>query len=146
MKAALVAMNTRNDAATWQRSRAPRLRRDEEHRLQVLCVRWFRLRYPALAGLLFAVPNGGRRDPLTGARLRDEGVTAGVADLILLKGNGTYNALCLEMKTGIGRQSQSQRQWQRLVEEQGKCLYSVCRTVDEFIKAVGDYMSYAPGQ
>lgn len=146
MKAALVAMNTRSETATWQRSRAPRLRRDEEHRLQVLCVRWFRLQYPQFAGLLFAVPNGGRRDPLTGARLRDEGVTAGVADLILLKGNGTYNALCLEMKTGVGRQSQSQRQWQRLVEEQGKCLYSVCRTVDEFIKTVSRYMSYAPGR
>lgn len=51
----------------------PRMRRhphDEEHRLQVACVRWFRLQYPALSHALFAVPNGGRRDAMTGAKLK----------------------------------------------------------------------------
>ena len=32
---------------------------DEEHRIQVSCVRWFRLKYPHLFARLFAVPNGG---------------------------------------------------------------------------------------
>ena len=57
---------------------------DEEHRIQTACVRWFRLKYPHLFARLFAVPNGGRRDGITGARLKEEGVLAGVADLILL--------------------------------------------------------------
>ena len=59
--------------------------RDEEHRLQSACVRWFRYQFPALAHSLFAVPNGGRRDAATGARLKDEGVLAGVSDLVLLQ-------------------------------------------------------------
>lgn len=58
---------------------------DEEHRIQCSCVKWFNLKYPKLKGRLFAVPNGGRRDTVTGDKLKAEGVTAGVSDLILLK-------------------------------------------------------------
>ena len=58
---------------------------DEEHRIQCSCVKWFNLKYPKLKGRLFAVPNGGRRDTVTGGKLKAEGVTAGVSDLILLK-------------------------------------------------------------
>ena len=43
---------------------------DEEHRIQCTCVRWFSLQYPRLDGRLFAVPNGGRRDAVTAAKLR----------------------------------------------------------------------------
>lgn len=86
---------------------------DEEHRIQTACVRWFRLKYPHLFARLFAVPNGGRRDGVTGARLKAEGVLAGVADLILLVPNAGYHALLIEMKTPKGRQSESQRAWQR---------------------------------
>ena len=32
----------------------------EESQLQRICVKWFRLQYPELAVLLFAVPNGGQ--------------------------------------------------------------------------------------
>ena len=45
---------------------------DEEHRIQCSCVRWFRLEYPELRRMLFAVPNGGRRDAVTGQKLKDE--------------------------------------------------------------------------
>ena len=57
---------------------------NDEHSIQVACVTWFRYEYPTLSKRLFAVPNGGRRDAVTGARLKAEGVIAGVADLILL--------------------------------------------------------------
>ena len=86
---------------------------DEEHRIQCTCVRWFSLQYPQLDGRLFAVPNGGRRDAVTAAKLRAEGVVAGVADLILLKSNRDYGALLIEMKTTKGRQSESQKKWQK---------------------------------
>lgn len=62
--------------------RGRRPSRDEEHETQAACVRWFRAAWPGLRGRLFAVPNGGRRDAVTGARLKAEGVVAGVADLI----------------------------------------------------------------
>lgn len=111
---------------------------DIEHRLQCACVRWFNLQYPALRGRLFAVPNGGRRDAATGARLKEEGVVAGVADLILLKSNSRYGALLVEMKAGRGRQSPSQRQWQASVQDE--YLYVVCRSLNEFITQVKGYL------
>ena len=49
--------------------------KNDEHRIQSACVRWFRLKYPKLKNVLFAVPNGGRRDAITGARLKEEGGT-----------------------------------------------------------------------
>lgn len=73
--------------------------KNDEHRIQSACVRWFRLKYPKLKNVLFAVPNGGRRDAITGARLKEEGATSGVSDLILLKSNRFYGGLCIEMKS-----------------------------------------------
>lgn len=114
---------------------------DEEHRIQCECVRWFRLKYPKLRKLLFSVPNGGRRDAVTGARLKEEGAIAGVSDLILLKGNRFYGALCIEMKRPGGYQSKEQKEWQKTVEETGN-KYVVCHSVDEFMKCVTDYLKY----
>ena len=113
---------------------------DEEHRIQQACVRWFNLRYPHLRGRLFAVPNGGRRDAVTGARLKAEGVIPGVADLILLKPNRRYGALLVEMKTPLGRQSQGQRRWQQAVCQDDEYKYVVCRSLDAFIGEVEEYL------
>ena len=55
-----------------------------ESQIQHDCLVWFRLQYPKLARMLFAVPNGGKRDAKTGARMKYEGAVRGVADLILL--------------------------------------------------------------
>lgn len=112
---------------------------DEEHRLQVACVRWFRLQYPQWAHALFAVPNGGRRDATTGAKLKAEGALAGVSDLILLKSNADYGALLIEMKTQKGRQSEQQKWWEELIT-QDRYKYVVCRSLDEFIREVEEYM------
>lgn len=113
---------------------------DEEHRLQVQCVAWFRSRYPHLRSVLISVPNGGRRDAVTGARLKAEGATAGAADLILLKPNKFYGALCIEMKTPKGRQQKTQKAWQAAVEAQGN-KYVVCRSFEEFKEIVTEYIN-----
>lgn len=114
---------------------------DEEHRIQAACVRWFRMAHPQLAPRLFAVPNGGRRDGITGARLKEEGVLAGVADLVLLVPNAKYHALLIEMKTPKGRQSDSQRAWQRAVAGNEDYLYVVCRSLEEFMKKIEEYLN-----
>ncbi len=113
---------------------------DEEHRIQCACVKYFNLKYPKLQGRLFAVPNGGRRDAVTGGKLKDEGVTAGVSDLILLKSNRDYGALLIEMKTPVGRQSDSQKEWQKIICENGEYKYVVCRSLDDFIREVDSYL------
>ena len=113
---------------------------DEEHRIQCSCVKWFNLKYPKLKGRLFAVPNGGRRDVVTAAKLRAEGVVAGVADLILLKSNRDYGALLIEMKTIKGRQSESQKKWQKTVCFNEEYKYVVCRSFDDFKREVDEYL------
>lgn len=113
---------------------------EEEHRIQCACVRWFSLQYPKLRGRLFAVPNGGRRDQTTAAKLKAEGVVAGVADLILLKSNHDYGALLIEMKTATGRQRESQKAWEQSVCAGGEYKYVVCRSFDDFAREVNEYL------
>ncbi len=110
-----------------------------ESQIQHDCLAWFRLQYPNLSLLLFAVPNGGRRDAKTGARMKYEGVLKGVSDLILLIPKKGYASLCIEMKTPKGVQSEEQRKWQREAE---RCRnrYVVCRSLPEFKKAVNEYL------
>ena len=115
---------------------------DEEHRIQRSCVRWFNLKHQSLKGRLFAVPNGGKRDALTGAKLKAEGVVAGVADLILLAPNRFYGALLIEMKTASGRQSTSQKEWERIVTDKGEYKYVVCHSLEDFINEVDNYLKY----
>ena len=113
---------------------------DAEHKLQCACVRWFRLKFPKLRNILFAVPNGGRRDAVTGAKLKEEGATSGVSDLILIRSNRFYGALCVEMKKPGGYQSPAQKEWQKDAEANG-AKYVVCRSLDEFMKVVTDYLN-----
>lgn len=114
--------------------------KDEEHRIQCACVRWFRYQYPMFRRLLFAVPNGGARSKATAGKLKAEGVVAGVSDLILLVGRGSYKGLCIEMKRPKGTQSAEQKAWQRDVEQEGY-LYIICRSFDDFVQKVGEYLS-----
>lgn len=88
---------------------------------------------------LFAVPNGGRRDDVTGAKLKAEGALAGVADLILLKSNRFYGALLIEMKTKKGTQSDAQKEWECEITKDGY-KYVICRSLDDFMKVVTDYL------
>lgn len=122
-----------------ERGKVRRRPGDAEHRLQSSCVRWFRMQYPQWGHSLFAVPNGGRRDKATGARLKDEGVLAGVADMILLRQSKGYGALLIEMKTKAGRQAASQKEWQKAVEADGY-RYVICRSLEEFMAAVTEYL------
>lgn len=114
--------------------------RNTESQLQKSCVMWFRVQYPRLRSLLFAVPNGGARSAITGAILKSEGVLAGVADLLLLVPNKKYHGLCIEMKTPKGRQSPTQKQWEKAVTLQGY-KYIVCRSFTDFVKEINAYLN-----
>ena len=127
-------------AAHKQAAKTRKRPSEEEHRIQCECVKYFALQYPSLRGRLFAVPNGGRRDATTAAKLKAEGVVAGVADLILLKSNRDYGALFIEMKTLKGRQRDSQKAWQNIVCADSEYKYVVCRSFDDFKREVDDYL------
>lgn len=113
--------------------------RHVESRIQVSCVSWFRLQYPKMARLLFAVPNGGMRGKVEASIMKGEGVVAGVADLLLLVPTSKHHGLCIEMKTSKGRQQDSQKAWQEAVEGQGY-KYIICRSLDEFMAQIRAYL------
>ena len=71
-----------------------------EHEEQVTLFTWFRMRYANM--LMYAIPNGGARSSITGARLRDEGVLAGVPDIFLPCPSGGKHGLYIEMKRQKG--------------------------------------------
>lgn len=114
--------------------------RHVESTIQIACVKWFRYQYNHLRRLLFAVPNGGYRNPITASIMKAEGAMAGVADLLLLVPNANFHGLCIEMKTPKGRQADTQKEWQADVEKQGY-KYVVCRSVDDFRKEVNEYLN-----
>lgn len=111
----------------------------QESSIQIACVNWFRIEFPEFDGLLFSVPNGGQRNAITAKIMKSEGVVAGVSDLILFIPSKGYHALCIEMKTPKGKQSDKQKQWQMLVE-QYKYKYVICHSVEEFQHEVTEYL------
>ena len=125
-----------------------------EHNEQARCVAWFRLQYRDLAPLLFAVPNAARRTRWEVAQLKQEGMVAGVSDLVLLVPRGGYGALCIEMKKEQeewkagkrtlkrGYQSPAQKAWQAAAEQAGN-KYVVCHSLDEFQRDVNRYLALA---
>lgn len=118
--------------------------RQEEHRIQCAIVKWFYYAYPAYrGGCLFAVPNGGHRNIQTARNLKAEGVTSGVSDLLLLVPKREYHGLCVEVKTPVGRQSDNQKNWQRIIEAQGY-KYCIVRSLDEFAELVRWYLNEPP--
>lgn len=110
-----------------------------EHRTQKACVWWFRLQYPHLAGLLFAIPNGGARDAVTGRMLKEEGVLAGVADLFLSVPARGLHGLYIEMKTQKGVVSDKQKAFADNVIGMGYG-WEVCRSADDFRRIVEAYL------
>lgn len=113
--------------------------RHAEYNIQVACVTWFRLQYPH--HLIYHVPNGERRDAVTGARLKRSGVVAGVPDLVIPYANGKHSHLYIELKAGSsGRVSANQKHVIEQLKEGGACV-AVCRSVDDFIDTVRAYFS-----
>lgn len=115
--------------------------RDLEHKLQCLCVEWFRYWYPK--GTIFAIPNGGARNVVTAAKLKAEGVLAGVPDLCVPMARGGFHGLYIELKNGKkGVVSERQRTiMDKLSDEGYKCV--VCRSFDDFKREIDEYMTLA---
>lgn len=63
--------------------------------------------------------------------MKAEGTVSGAADLFLVKGNGLYHGLFIEVKTLTGRQQPSQKEFEAIVTQR-RYKYVVVRTFDEF--------------
>lgn len=94
-----------------------------EHQEQVLFIQWFRRTYKDVR--IFAIPNGEARSKSAGARLKAEGVSAGVPDLFIPAWN-TW----IEMKRSKGgRTSDKQKYWLAYLESVGHKTF-VCAGFD----------------
>ena len=114
--------------------------RHTEHNTQVACIRWFCAQHKDIRELLYAIPNGGRRNPREAVRLKMEGVRAGVPDLCLAIPRGGYGALYIELKSKTGRLSTLQKAWAEKAQEAGNKVV-VCRGVEEFMEEVTNYLN-----
>lgn len=126
--------------------------RHEESKLQQQCVAWFRAQYPQYAMLLTHVPNEGNGNRVSGAIHKAEGTVAGVPDLLLFmpanySTSGTetfymsYSALGIEFKTEKGKQSQQQKDFQKIFEAAGY-KYVIVRSFDKFKAEINDYIAH----
>lgn len=73
---------------------------------------------PELA-LLFHIPNGGLRSKTEAARMKRQGVKAGVSDLFLPCSRGRWHGLFIELKAAGGRPSADQIRFIEDVRAQG---------------------------
>lgn len=114
-----------------------------EHQLQAAVITWWRLahrKYGLPEFSLFAIPNGGARDVITGALLKKEGVRKGVVDLMLAYPKAGAHGLFIEMKTGSNKPSDEQQEFIAFVEAQGYRA-SVHWATDSAIKAIEEYLA-----
>ena len=103
-----------------------------EANLQANCVSAFYAFYPHLYGLLFMNYNNPK-SARHGGLLRRMGLVAGIADMTFLSPNG---AIFIELKLPTGKQTQRQKQWQKIAEDAGYKYY-IARNVREFLNIIG---------
>ena len=121
-----------------------------ESQIQIAFFDWCRLwaQRPGYSDLawIFHVPNGGARSKATAGRMKAEGVTPGIADVLWLRQRGAdpvYGPcyLAIEFKARTGGQTQAQRQFEAWVKE--KCgVYIVCRSAGEAALAVCEWANW----
>lgn len=96
--------------------------------------------YPEL-NMLYHVTNEGKRSPVTGARLKAEGLQPGVPDLCLAVARGEHHGLYIEMKrTKGGRVSPEQARWIEKLSREGYVAV-VCRGWEQAREAILRYLA-----
>lgn len=113
-----------------------------EHLEQVAIMKWLELQHPIAFKHTFAIPNGGARSKITGAKLKKEGVKKGVPDLFLAYPSGKYYGLFIEYKAekGKSKASKEQLEWIELLNKQGYCA-TVCRGIEAARALFNQYLS-----
>lgn len=111
-----------------------------EQDLQIRCVKWFRITYPAFAHLMFHPKNEEAGGRVRAAIAKAEGVQAGVADLMLMVPTQEHSYLAIEMKDKkTGRVGKNQKLFKRYAEAAGG-KYIIIKSFDDFVSEVTKYM------
>ncbi len=116
---------------------------DREGQQQATFMQWLQRQYPALWANSFHVPNGGHRNKVVAAKLKKEGVKAGVPDLWFMQARGAHPALVIEFKAARPNSaavSKEQKQWLTDLAAQGFSCH-VAKGIDEAQALVRAYMA-----
>lgn len=119
---------------------------DREGLEQAALMRELELCHPAAFDLIYHVPNGGHRVKAVAAKLKAQGVKAGIPDLVLSMARGGYFGLYIEFKAtppNDAAVSANQQQRLRKLNEQGY-LAIVCRGHFDAMEQIRAYLRLAP--
>lgn len=125
-----------------EKAKQPRKYSHKEDDLEMSCKKWFDYAYKKHKLLLHHSPNEGLlpKTEKDGAKRKSMGVRAGFPDFILLVPNKDYPFMAIELKTQSGKQSESQKAYQKAVETAGG-KYVICRSLQEFMNEINNYMA-----
>ncbi|KVP75607.1 hypothetical protein WJ96_07325 [Burkholderia ubonensis] len=131
-----------------KKARPSRARKNEaEGEEQAQLIKRFRDEYPDIGLLLIHIPNGGyRKNAFEGWRLKEQGVRAGVSDLMLPVARGGFFGLWIEFKAAPPNDaavSDKQQEWVELMQAQGYSAH-VCLGVDAAMKVLAEYLALPP--
>ena len=132
-----------------------------EHSEQVALFGWAKANEPRhlQLGLMFAIPNGGKRHVVTGKKLKAEGVKSGVPDIFLPVPRLPYDfndvivgdsnsvgfsdevkfGLFIELKVGKNKPSKNQLWWIHSLRAEGYAV-EVCYGFEEAKDAIINYL------
>ncbi|BBT41426.1 VRR-NUC domain-containing protein [Pseudomonas putida] len=115
---------------------------DREGQEQASLMREIQLRYPEVYELIYHVPNGGHRVKAVAAKLKAQGVKAGIPDLVLPMARGGYFGLYIEFKATVdpAAVSPSQQACIRRLNDQGY-LAVVCRGHFDAMECLRAYLA-----
>lgn len=119
----------------------------EESQEQKALFKWWRVysrHAPHL--VMYHIPNGGRRDKITGARLKAEGVVAGVPDVFLASPRQGFHGLYIEMKRRKGGSLESSQKDIIARLRQAGYRVEVCKGWLEAREVVENYLTGAMPQ
>ena len=113
-----------------------------EEEEQATLFNWARMqegKYPELK-LMFHIPNGGLRSKTEAARLKKQGVKAGVPDIFLPCARGKFHGLFIELKRLTGGQvSKQQKEWSYKLTMAGYAVF-VCHGWQEASRVIMTYL------
>lgn len=108
---------------------------------QIALFKWIRFnerKHPALKWV-HHVPNGGQRSKTTAARLKAEGVKAGIPDICIPYGSHGYHSLYIEMKAPKGRLTDNQKAFKEYAES-NNIKFVVCYHWEEAKEEIEEYL------
>ncbi len=122
------------------RRRAKKPRNDLEHQLQTAFFQWLAIQHPTIHKVSFAIPNAAKRSFVTAAKLKDEGLKAGVPDVLLCVPHGTYAGFFIEFKIKPNKPTDLQVAMMAELTANGyRC--EVIYDLDSAISFVNDYIT-----